>query len=110
MLRNAILLFSGTAFVLALAASLLLHAFWPPTLLFGLCFAGTVFERARYRQLDAVPPPGPDWQSTEERFVDPESGRLVTVWFQASTGARRYVAADRRARESQAEPLLVDRR
>ena len=29
---------------------------------------------------------------TDERFVDPETGRLVTVWFDAETGERHYVA------------------
>ena len=29
---------------------------------------------------------------TDERFVDPETGHLVTVWFDPITGERRYVA------------------
>ena len=28
---------------------------------------------------------------TDERFVDPETGHLVTVWFDPATGERRYV-------------------
>ncbi len=31
------------------------------------------------------------WRVTSERFVDDASGRLVTVWFNATTGKRRYV-------------------
>ena len=29
---------------------------------------------------------------TDERFVDPETGHLVTVWYDPATGERRYVA------------------
>ena len=36
--------------------------------------------------------PDPDWVSTDERFVDPESGKLVAVFHKPSTGERRYVA------------------
>lgn len=36
-------------------------------------------------------PHGGDWRPTDERFVDPESGKLVTVWFDPQSGARRYV-------------------
>lgn len=36
-------------------------------------------------------PRGRDWRPTDERFVDPETGKLVTVWFEPSTGERRYV-------------------
>ena len=54
-------------------------------LLFGL-----VVERWRYKTLTSRRP-GPDWVPTNERFVDPESGKLVTVFYQPSTGERRYV-------------------
>lgn len=36
-------------------------------------------------------PNGAGWRATDERFVDPETGKLVTVWFDPSTGERRYV-------------------
>lgn len=36
-------------------------------------------------------PRGDDWQATPERFVDPETGKLVAVWFDPRTGERRYV-------------------
>jgi hypothetical protein len=55
-------------------------------LLFGL-----VFERWRYKSVTACRP-GPGWVATDERFVDPESGKLVTVFYQPATGERRYVA------------------
>jgi hypothetical protein len=54
-------------------------------LLFGL-----VVEPWRYKRLTSRRP-GPDWVPTNERFVDPESGNLVTVFYQPSTGERRYI-------------------
>ena len=60
---------------------------WAAILLVGL-----LIERWRYKKLTAAPP-GPDWQRTDERFVDPETGKLVTVYFHPATGERRYIAA-----------------
>jgi hypothetical protein len=37
-------------------------------------------------------PVGGQWRPTDERFVDPESGALMTVWFDPRSGERRYVA------------------
>ena len=54
-----------------------------------LVVIGTALERRVYRGIEP-PPPGPDWQRTTERFRDPTSGRVVTVWFNARTGERRY--------------------
>jgi hypothetical protein len=36
-------------------------------------------------------PVGGNWRATDEKFVDPESGKLLTVWFDPATGDRRYV-------------------
>ncbi len=70
------------------------HGFIPAAWLTGIgliLIGGLLIERWRYKQLDA-PRPGPDWQATGERFVDPESGKLVAVYFHPTTGERRYVA------------------
>jgi hypothetical protein len=57
----------------------------------GLIIAGGVlFERWRYRPLDGDRP-GPDWIATGERFVDPETSKMVTVFYKPTTGERRYV-------------------
>ncbi|HTV89487.1 MAG TPA: hypothetical protein VME41_10770 [Stellaceae bacterium] len=48
-------------------------------------------ERWRYKRLGPAPP-GIGWRATGERFVDPESGRPVTVYFNPATGERRYGA------------------
>jgi hypothetical protein len=52
---------------------------------------GLLVERWRYKPLNGRPP-GPEWVRTAERFVDPESGKVVTVFYKPSTGERRYVA------------------
>ena len=67
-----------------------------PLAVWGSIFAGGVLiERWRYQRL-AKGRPGPDWQATPERFVDPETGRVVTVFLNPATGERRYVAGNRR--------------
>ena len=50
-----------------------------------------MIERWRYKPL-ADRSPGPDWAATGERFVDPETGKLVTVYYHPANGERRYVA------------------
>ena len=52
---------------------------------------GLMIERWRYKPL-AEHSPGADWTVTDERFVDPETGKLVTVYYHPSSGERRYVA------------------
>jgi hypothetical protein len=62
-----------------------------PTIFLGLVLAGLVFENARYRRLSREAPGGA-FKPTDERFIDPETGKLVEVWTDPATGARRYVA------------------
>ena len=50
-------------------------------------------ERAQYKPILQAPP-GDPWRETEERFIDPTSSRLVTVWEDPRTGRRAYVASD----------------
>ena len=52
---------------------------------------GLLIERWRYKPL-AGQRPGPEWTATDERFVDPETGKLVTVYYHPASGERRYVA------------------
>jgi hypothetical protein len=61
-------------------------AVWALVLIVGL-----LIERWRYQPL-AERSPGPDWTATDERFVDPETGKLVTVYYHPASGERRYVA------------------
>ena len=59
---------------------------WGLILLIGLAI-----ERWRYKPLTERSP-GPDWTATDERFVDPETGKLVRVYYHPASGERRYVA------------------
>ena len=56
-----------------------------------LLIGAVLFERWRYKRLTNGRP-GSEWVETGERFVDPEGGKLVTVYYHPSTGERRYVA------------------
>jgi hypothetical protein len=52
---------------------------------------GMLFERRRYKPaLERMP--GAGWIATGERFVDPETGRNVTVFHKPATGERQYIA------------------
>jgi hypothetical protein len=81
---------------LVLGGALVLDAlagmqFLPPTIVAAVVLLALLFENRRYQRL-ADTRPGAPWQATDERFVDPDSGKLVTVYFNPMTGERRYVA------------------
>lgn len=93
-LRTVVCVLAGLCALAALALAVLcilpgavLLAGWAVLLVVGLAI-----ERWRYKRLAATPP-GPDWQQTDERFIDPETGKLVTVYYHPATGERRYIAA-----------------
>jgi hypothetical protein len=94
MMRTVVFVIGGLFAAGALALAVLrcfsaagMLALWAAVLLIGL-----LIERWRYKPLTGRPP-GPDWQATDERFVDPETGKLITVYFHPPTGERRYIAA-----------------
>ncbi|GAB2575643.1 hypothetical protein ISP15_12900 [Dyella jejuensis] len=70
-----------------------------PQLLFGglLLVVGLAIERWRYKPL-LRSGPDPRWKDTGERFVDPGSGRLTAVYFDAELGERHYVVVDETVR------------
>jgi uncharacterized protein YbjQ (UPF0145 family) len=89
-LRKAVLGFA----LLLLACGLVLLVVQPgaafPPLAFGAILTlGTVFERWRYKPAETRQ--SARGQPTGERFVDPESGDLMEVYYEASTGERSYV-------------------
>lgn len=53
--------------------------------------AAMALERWRYRPDTTAGSDG--WVKTDERFVDPETGRLMEVHFNPRTGERRYAEA-----------------
>jgi hypothetical protein len=98
LLRAGLLVFGGIMLAAAAFGALFgcrLVAMIPLALWGAILAGGLLVERWRY-QLLADNRPGRDWQATAERFVDPETGRLVTVFFNPTTGERRYVADDNR--------------
>lgn len=66
----------------------------PPALVFlgwGIILIGGIaFERFRYKPV-TTKPVGPNWKRTDERFVDEETGKIVTVYIRPDTGERAYV-------------------
>ncbi|GGA46818.1 hypothetical protein [Dyella nitratireducens] len=66
-----------------------------PQLIFGglLLVVGLAIERWRYKPL-LRGRPDPRWKDTGERFVDPGSGQLTAVYFDAQRGERHYVVVD----------------
>jgi hypothetical protein len=49
------------------------------------------FRNGGYKRRPLDKPPGPGWESTPERFVDPQTGETLDVWFCPRTGERAYV-------------------
>jgi hypothetical protein len=49
------------------------------------------FRKGGYKRVPLDAPPGPDWELTDERFVDPNSGETLAVWFHRPSGERAYV-------------------
>ncbi|HEY3778496.1 MAG TPA: hypothetical protein VGL35_10605 [Rhizomicrobium sp.] len=92
MLRNVLLVLS----LAALGGGVLCLLFGIPSpaymlLLWGaILFAAVVYERFRYKPLERASP-GADWERTNERFVDTDSGKTVTVYVEPASGERRYV-------------------
>jgi hypothetical protein len=93
MLRNVVLGFA----ILILGIGVLLLFAQPanafPLLVFGILLTlGTVFERWRYKA--AQTPQTARGSATGERFIDPETGVLMEVYYDAATGERSYVKVD----------------
>ena len=92
-LRRGLYIFGGL--LVAAAALLLLFGCLGLALRVGIpgmvLMLALAVEQWRYKRL-ATPRPGRGWEATGERFVDPESGQFVTVYFHPASGERRYVA------------------
>lgn len=93
MLRVLVLVAAMLAFTAALIVVAFVPLHWPLLLWSGVILGGILFERGRYGAARARPVGG-GWRETPERFHDDASGRIMVVWFDPATGARRYVAAD----------------
>jgi predicted membrane channel-forming protein YqfA (hemolysin III family) len=80
----------------ALAAVSGLFVLLLPQLLIGgvLLIVGLAIERWRYKPVGKTRPDS-RWTDTGERFVDPESGAMVAVYFDPADGSRHYIDAGR---------------
>jgi hypothetical protein len=98
-LLRAVLLVIGGVMLAAAAIGALagcrVAAIIPLAVWGAILVGGVLLERWRYQSL-TDDRPGRDWQATPERFVDLETGRLVTVFFNPATGERRYVTGTAR--------------
>jgi hypothetical protein len=90
MLRNVVLGFGLLVLAIGLALLLVQPSQAIGALVFGgLLTFGTLFERWQYKA--AQTPRSARGQPTGERFVDPQSGDLMEVWYDPATGERSYV-------------------
>jgi hypothetical protein len=90
MLRTIIQIFAFLFLLCAMVLVVVEPTAWPALPAAGILILGTLWERFYYRG-GTVSGSGGRWQATQERFLDEESGGLVTVWFNPTTGERRYV-------------------
>ena len=90
MLRNVVLGVGLAWLAIGSWLTLVDAAGWPMLVVPAIVVAGIVFERVNYRG-NASDTADPGWRPTNERFLDEATGRPVTVWFNATTGERRYV-------------------
>ena len=89
MLRTVLFIVALAVGLVGAGARLAGHHDATPAALWGCGIAAAVLvERWRYRSRDAAP--DGEWQKTEERFVDPESGQTMLVFYNPRTGERRY--------------------
>ena len=90
MLRTAVLIFGCLVLLLGVVLCTLGAGFGGvQTLIVGAIFVlGTLFERWRYNNKNV--PMDADWQATGERFVDPESGKSMEVFYDPRSGERQY--------------------
>jgi len=88
MLRNLLLVFALAVGLIGLGARLAGHKDAAPFAIWG-CFiaAAVLIERHRYKARETG---DSGWQATDERFIDPESGQPVQVFYNPRTGERRY--------------------
>jgi len=59
----------------------------------GVPLIWLLFRSGGYKRRPLTAAPGPGWEATGERFLDPRSGELVAVYFCRRTGERAYVRA-----------------
>ena len=87
MLRGIVFVFGMLLLAAVFIQVLYGGAFVTPVAVVG---AVLVLERVVYKRVDTGRL-GPEWQRTEERFIDPDTGKAITVFVKSKSGERRYV-------------------
>ncbi len=91
MLRQALIVIVSVLLAGLIIVDFVAHgAAIPFTFAAAVVLIGLIFENHRYRSFANVAPGG-TFQPTGERFIDPDSGKLVEVHSDPASGARRYV-------------------
>lgn len=58
----------------------------------AVMFVLILCERWRYKKIENNSEI--EWQSTDEQFIDPETGKPTRVFYNSSTGERKYVSEE----------------
>ncbi len=91
MLRMAVILFAVVLIMVGVGSWMVNGAASFPMVIWGvILMAVMLFERWRYGHTAAGA--SEEWQATDERFIDPETGQLTQVMYNARTGDRSYRA------------------
>lgn len=85
---------AGIAFLLAGAALHAATGHGQGLLLVGVLVVVSALVERRYRSKSTEERLDQRWQRSDERFIDPESGKAMEVWFDDLTGERRYVPTE----------------
>ena len=91
MLRSVALALTAILLAIVLAGAAVGWHVLPFAVLPLILLLALLFERYVYKPIRSEPP-GPGWNRTAEKFVDPRSGQTVVVYYNPRTGERRYVA------------------
>ena len=88
MLRPVILAIAVALLAVTFCVALVEPSVWPPAIALALLVAAIAFENRRYRQNHEQSAAG--MEPTNERFIDPETGKKIRVWANPS-GERSYI-------------------
>jgi membrane protein implicated in regulation of membrane protease activity len=92
MLRAFVIGLFAVAAVVFLILGVVVHPyFYLQALGSAVVLVAAIFEARRYRARVSSASSTAGWQDTDEKFVDPTTGRLMRVRYNPATGERDYV-------------------
>ena len=90
MLRLVCIVIAAALLLVTLTAALFgSPVVWPGIITPLVVLLGLLFERWRYKKLQSSAPA--NFEATGERFLDPDNGNIVEVYFDRQRGERRYI-------------------